>query len=47
MTKPFQIGSDSKTIVGKFNLLGKKVDDNYSGIVIILFDDESQRKVLQ
>ena len=45
--RTIQIGSDTKTIVGKYSLLGKKVDDNYSGIVIILFSDGLKQKVLQ
>lgn len=39
--------SSNRILLHRFNLMGKKVNDNFKGIVIEYYDDGSTRKVLQ
>ncbi len=41
----FQLDSNPKKIIGRFDMLGRKVTENYKGIQIILYDDGSSKKI--
>lgn len=38
---------EEKNIIGKYNILGQKIDDNYKGVVIIQYDNGTNIKVIQ
>ena len=37
--------NSKKTVVGKYDLLGRPINNNYTGFVIILYDDNSKEKI--
>ncbi len=45
--KSIKIGDEAMYIVSKYNVLGEKVGDNYSGIVIVLYSNGTTEKVFQ
>lgn len=47
-SKVGNIGNDlNKTVIGRYDLSGAPVDENYNGLVIVRFSDGSTKKVLQ
>ena len=46
-SKSIQIGDESNYIIGKYNLLGQAVDENYKGIVIVLYKNGTSEKIYQ
>ena len=45
--KSIKIGDESMFIVAKYNLIGEKIGDNYSGVVIVLYSNGTTEKVFQ
>ena len=45
--KSIKIGDESMFIVAKYNLIGEKIGDHYSGVVIVLYSNGTTKKVFQ
>ena len=41
----FQFNSNPKTIIGRYDMLGRKITETYKGIQILMYDDGSFKKI--